>query len=138
MKHSDFITLVGREISIRRGLKNMTQAQLAERLGVKNVTVSDYELGKVDFPITRFLKIAEALECNPMDLFKISEPLPETGQAVRRDLRSEAKLNQMRAEISVYLSGIRLFAKQAREALGRENTYQLKDRKKKKKIEVQS
>jgi transcriptional regulator with XRE-family HTH domain len=46
----------------------MTQKELADRLGVNQSMISDYESGKVDLSLTKAVKIADILECDLNDL----------------------------------------------------------------------
>lgn len=51
-----------------RQARGMTQKELADRLGVNQSMISDYESGKVDLSLTKAVKIADILECNLNDL----------------------------------------------------------------------
>lgn len=50
-------TLIGKFITLKRKEKNLTQEQLAEKLGVSNKTISKWEIGKCmpDYSIVRNL-----------------------------------------------------------------------------------
>lgn len=54
-----------RDIRLQKG---MTQQQLADKLGVKQCTVSDYETGRVDLTLPKLVRIAEALGVTIYDL----------------------------------------------------------------------
>ena len=64
-----------RTISIRamREAKSMTQAALAEAIGVKQAAVAQWELGKTGPTYARLSKGAEVLECKVDDLIKDDE-----------------------------------------------------------------
>ena len=51
-----------------RQARGMTQKELADRLGVNQRMISDYESGKVDLSLTKAVKIADILECDLNDL----------------------------------------------------------------------
>ena len=51
-----------------RHARGMTQKELADRLGVNQSMISDYESGKVDLSLTKAVKIADILECDLNDL----------------------------------------------------------------------
>ena len=51
-----------------RQARGMTQKELADRLGVNQSMISDYEIGKVDLSLTKAVKIADILECDLNDL----------------------------------------------------------------------
>ena len=51
-----------------RQARGMTQNELADRLGVNQSMISDYESGKVGLSLTKAVKIADILECDLNDL----------------------------------------------------------------------
>lgn len=51
-----------------RQARGMTQKELADRLGVNQSMISDYESGKVELSLTKAVKIADILECDLNDL----------------------------------------------------------------------
>lgn len=53
---------VGERIREARKAKKLTQNQLADELEVSPAYISDIEMGKVNFGITTFMKITEALQ----------------------------------------------------------------------------
>jgi transcriptional regulator with XRE-family HTH domain len=53
----------------------MTQAELAEAVGVTQATLSHYETGKRDVSVATLLRIAEALDVSIQDLTGLA-PLP--------------------------------------------------------------
>lgn len=61
-------TLIGKKIrQIRKG-KKITQKQLANSLGVHESSITKYEKGNTDIPLSKIEKIAEALEVSPFDI----------------------------------------------------------------------
>jgi transcriptional regulator with XRE-family HTH domain len=67
--------IVGENISRRRKAMGMTQAELAEKLGIGGDSLSRFENGVVSPRIQRLEEIAEALDCAVADLFrKHSDP----------------------------------------------------------------
>jgi HTH-type transcriptional regulator/antitoxin HipB len=64
---SDISEKVSRMIRDARNKSGLTQAELAERLGVARATVNGYEIGKQNLTIGTLQKIATALEI-PFDI----------------------------------------------------------------------
>lgn len=61
---------------IRAGL---TQVQLAEKLGVKPLAVSRWEIGDRSMSVDTLWRVADALTCDPADILR--EPNPVEGAA---------------------------------------------------------
>lgn len=59
---------LGKKIKLTRVEQDLTQAQLASKIGAKQKSISEYETGKVAPSIEVLLKIAKALE-KPADRF---------------------------------------------------------------------
>lgn len=61
-----------RKISIKamRQAKELTQWQLAEKIGVKQESITQWETGKTSPKFARLAKIAEVLECTIDDLVR--------------------------------------------------------------------
>lgn len=61
--------VIGKYISLKRKQKNMTQEQLAEKLGVSNKTISKWETGKCmpDYSIVK--NLCDELEITVAELF---------------------------------------------------------------------
>jgi len=57
-------------IAVRRKAKGLTQAQVAEIMGVEKETISRMENGVISPTLPRLQQIAEILECSPSDLFR--------------------------------------------------------------------
>lgn len=60
---------VGMTISARRKARGLTQAQLAEAMGIEKETVSRIETGVISATLTRLAQIAGILECPVSALF---------------------------------------------------------------------
>ena len=54
-----------RDIRLQKG---MTQQELADKLGVNQCTVSDYETGQLDLTLPKLVRIADALGVTIYDL----------------------------------------------------------------------
>lgn len=65
---NDYLVKTRENLTHWRKKRKMTQAQLAEALGVSVDTVSRYELGARQMPLTTMYKIAEILQISPNDL----------------------------------------------------------------------
>jgi transcriptional regulator with XRE-family HTH domain len=64
-------------LGLLRIARGLTQTEVASKLGVESGTVSDYERGKVDFPISRLIQISKIYDF-PIDGFlKISQHKPK-------------------------------------------------------------
>jgi transcriptional regulator with XRE-family HTH domain len=57
---SDLQTIAGR-IKLTRKNLGMTKRELAEKMGLHETSIAKYELGKVDFPVSRIRELAEIL-----------------------------------------------------------------------------
>jgi transcriptional regulator with XRE-family HTH domain len=67
-KEQAFVTAVGSEVARRRRELNMSQAELARRLGIKQVTMTTYETGRCAFSLYLLLRIANMLKVSLADL----------------------------------------------------------------------
>ncbi len=70
MKDRGLIYEVGMVIAVRRKAKGLTQAQVAEIMGVEKETISRMENGVISPTLPRLQQIADILECSPSDLFR--------------------------------------------------------------------
>ena len=77
---------VGRRIARLRDRAGLTQAQLAERIGVEPATVGRYEAGKLRAPTRRIQEMAAALGVRTEDLLRDPPKDPSHGAAVDRAL----------------------------------------------------
>lgn len=66
---SDFSKLLGNRIRYYRNLNNLTQAKLAEAIGIETSTLAHIEIGKNLPAISRLPKIAEVLKIEVYQLF---------------------------------------------------------------------
>jgi putative transcriptional regulator len=57
------------ELRVRRAMHRMTQAELAERLGVSRQTVNAIETEKYDPSLPLAFKIADTFQCRIEDVF---------------------------------------------------------------------
>ncbi len=60
-------------LKVERAIKNITQAQLAEFVGVSRQTINAIELGKYNLSTILALKIAQIFEKNVNDIFELQE-----------------------------------------------------------------
>jgi len=70
--------VVGAALTAARRRANMTQQELARRLGKPQSVVSGYEAGKRRIDVVEFLLITRTLGADPVEIFtKIMGSLPE-------------------------------------------------------------
>ncbi|RLD35966.1 MAG: transcriptional regulator [Bacteroidetes bacterium] len=60
-------------IKVERAKKNITQAQLAEMVGVSRQTINAIELGKYNLSTILALKIARIFETSVNDIFELEK-----------------------------------------------------------------
>jgi len=64
---------IGDNIRKYRKIKNITQKELGETVGISNTYLSDIETGRTNPSIKTLKKIAKGLEINYMELLKDTE-----------------------------------------------------------------
>ena len=75
--------MVGKKIKARRLELNMTQDELAQKCGYKSrSSINKIELDINDVPRTKLIKIAEALECDPVLLIETAPVSTHPSSAV--------------------------------------------------------
>jgi transcriptional regulator with XRE-family HTH domain len=67
--------------------KGITQAEMAERLGISQPIVSDYERGELRLHGELIVKLVEILDCSADELLGVRERKAITGGGNRRALR---------------------------------------------------
>src|SRR5947208_16335272 len=72
---ADFDAIIGERVRARRSAAGISQAALAEALGVTLQQVESYEQGTERVGYPRLFKIAEVLGCDVMDFF---DGIPKT------------------------------------------------------------
>lgn len=70
MKERTVADEVGAAIATRRKAKGLTQAQIAEAIGVEKETISRMENGVISLTLTRLQQMSEVLECSLSDLVR--------------------------------------------------------------------
>lgn len=68
-----FFSALGERIAALRRARNVTQAQLAETLGVSQQTIQAYEAGRRRIPVSALPVVARALSASLEDLFGETE-----------------------------------------------------------------
>ncbi len=74
---------IAKSIKLLRKNLNMTQKQLAEKTGIAQITIQQYEAGKYEPKYDNLMKLSKALE---VDLTDIVEDYYQVGVKGRRDL----------------------------------------------------
>lgn len=69
---------IGVKIREYRKKNRLTQSALAERIGIKDNTISAYERGVVDIPHSKLIAVANALKVKYTELLPIEEDSEET------------------------------------------------------------
>jgi len=64
---------IGDNIHKYRKIRNLTQKELGETIGISNTYLSDLETGRTNPSIKTLKKIAKGLEINYMELLKDTE-----------------------------------------------------------------
>ncbi len=62
------LQIFGANVRYYRKRKNLTQVQLAERLGYEKSSIGKIETGLVDVPYSKLIGLANVLDCSPLDL----------------------------------------------------------------------
>lgn len=75
--------------------KGITQAEMAELLGVSQPIVSDYERGELRLHGELIVRLAEILDCSADELLGLQERKAATGSGNRRMLRRLQQIDQL-------------------------------------------
>lgn len=87
----DFFVALGERIASLRKVHSITQAQLAEALGVSQQTVQAYEMGRRRIPVSAMPVVARTLAVPLEELFgESSRPASKRGPASRLQQQIEA------------------------------------------------
>ena len=76
MKERKVAGQVGAAIAARRKAKGLTQAQIAEAIGVEKETVSRMENGVISLTLQRLQQMSEVLDCSLSDLVRTNARTP--------------------------------------------------------------
>jgi len=77
--NQNFADQLPQRVAALRQAKGLTQAVIAERLGIAEGRYSHYERGIRRFPIGLFPKLVEVLECSEADLLGTPQPKAKRG-----------------------------------------------------------
>lgn len=87
-KEKQLALQMGRAIAVRRQKRQLTQAELAEKIEVEQETISRFERGATLPPLGRLADIADALSCPLEDLLRSGSPrLEDKAQGVAQMLK---------------------------------------------------
>jgi DNA-binding XRE family transcriptional regulator len=89
---------LGARIAEHRTAIRLTQAELAERVGVQPETISRIETGHRAASIARAAQIAEALHLELHELFRLQSPTDPKAVALERFVRFASRLTQAEIE----------------------------------------
>lgn len=73
MKHEATLKTLGRRITLLREAQNLTRDDVAELIGISNVSYGKIERGETDVSISRLEDIAKALKIPVSEIMKMSE-----------------------------------------------------------------
>lgn len=82
--------IVGSQLKKARKLCNLSQGELAEKVGISRMMISRYEVGVSDIPLEKLKKIAEILE-KPISYF-FGETLSEDSAQVWKEAQKYLEL----------------------------------------------
>lgn len=71
----DLVKQIGNAIAKRRRMAGLTQAEIAERLGISNDAISRMERGSIMPTVLRLIQFAEIFHCEASDLLTESSTL---------------------------------------------------------------
>lgn len=79
---NDFNKVLGERIAKARKVKKMSQAELAQKLGITNQVISNWERGYSPIPATALSSISNILSCPILYFFsKDAAPLPPINES---------------------------------------------------------
>ena len=79
----DFFIELGARIAALRKARNITQVQLAEKLGISQQTLQSYECGRRRVPVSAMPAVAQHLEVSLDELFDAPPTTAKRGAAKR-------------------------------------------------------
>jgi len=91
-----------RELRVARG---MTQAQLAEKVGLTQTLVSDYEIGRLRMHAGLVVSLAKAIRVSADELLGLKEAEQDSQMKDRRFLRRLPKIDQLPKRDKQHLLG---------------------------------
>lgn len=99
---------IGNKLYTVRKQRGMTQAQVAEVAGLSDRTYADIERGSVNMRIESVLKICEALNITPNDIFVESQATAPIGETLAERIDSLPAKNRETAIqlLEVYISSL--------------------------------
>lgn len=71
----EIVKAFGKAVKLRRIELDLTQEDLVERSGLARSFVSSIERGQKSASVTSIAALADALQCNPSDLWRVAERL---------------------------------------------------------------
>ena len=86
---------IGQRLARARRERGMTQVELAQRLGVAQPVVSDYERGELRLHGELIVKLTQILGCSAEELLGLEKPRTATGPTNRRLLRRIQEIEQL-------------------------------------------
>ncbi|MCB9789960.1 helix-turn-helix domain-containing protein [Candidatus Nomurabacteria bacterium] len=94
--------IVGKQLKKARSEKNLSQEELAQKVGISRMMISRYEISSSDIPLDKLQKIAEILE-KPVSYFFGEEPKQDS-QEVWKEAQKYLELLKNKVGGNVSLS----------------------------------
>lgn len=94
--------IVGKQLKKARSEKNLSQEELAQKVGISRMMISRYEISSSDVPLDKLQKIAEILE-KPVSYFFGEEPKQDS-QEVWKEAQKYLELLKNKVGGNVSLS----------------------------------
>ena len=98
---------IAKKIQVLRQKTNLTQGELAKKVGVSRVAITSIEQGKRKVSVEELLKFCEAFECSYGDLLssdELKKPIPPKKKKTSTELYEEYK-NKYKGTIQPVIQG---------------------------------
>jgi transcriptional regulator with XRE-family HTH domain len=114
MKDQDFFKALGQHISELRQEHGMTQAELAEALGLRQQVIASYENATRRLPASLLVPVAERLAVSVEDLLGLERSRPKPGPVPKLHRQFEALTSLPKSEQQFFSQMIERFLTEAK------------------------
>lgn len=80
-RNTERLVAIGKRVKALRADRGLSQAQLAEAVGVEPMTISRFENGRAGMGLSNLLKLAEALRAPLSAILDVTQPAAPGGEA---------------------------------------------------------